>query len=143
MLEPADGGTLVPTADPGGGRPSRDPVNPEPLNAGCQRRISSCPAERALCLLGEVLKGARVFDRQVGEDLAIQFNASFLQTADELAVAHAVQLGGGANADDPQRAVLALLLFTPGVGKLQAALDGFFGGAIEFRFCEEVTTGAL
>ena len=62
---------------------------------------------------------------------------------DELVVAHPIQLGGGANADDPQRAVLAFFLLASGVGELQTAFDRFLGGAVEFRFCEEVSAGAL
>jgi len=37
-------------------------------------------------------------------------------------------LGGGADADDPQRAVLALLLLAAGIGELQPALNRFLGG---------------
>jgi hypothetical protein len=50
---------------------------------------------------------------------------------------------GGADADDPEGAELALLLLAAGVGKLEAALDGFLGCLVELGFGEEVTTRAL
>src|SRR5581483_2883838 len=77
-----------------------------------------CPAECALRLLGEALKGARIVHRQVTEDFAIQFHARLFQSADELVVIQSIQAGGGANAHDPQRAVLALFLPASSVGKL-------------------------
>ncbi len=51
--------------------------------------------------------------------------------------------GGGADADDPERAVLALFLFAAGVGELQSALDGFLGSLVELGFGEEVAGCAL
>jgi hypothetical protein len=55
-----------------------------------------------------------------------------LESVDELVVAHPVQFGGGADADDPQRAVLALFLFASGIGELQSAVNGFFRRAVQF-----------
>src|SRR5579883_3484800 len=100
-------------------------------------------SEGAFGLLGEAFKRGLVFDGQVGEDLAIEFDAGFLEAADEPGVAEAVGLGGGADADDPERAELALALLATGVSELEAALDGLFGGAVEFGFCQEITAGAV
>src|SRR5579883_1247916 len=91
-------------------------------------------SEGAFGLLGEAFKRGLVFDGQVGEDLAIEFDAGFLE---------AVDLGGGADADDPERAELALALLATGVSELEPALDGLFGGAVEFGFCQEITAGAV
>ena len=89
-------------------------------------------AQGALRLLGEALKGGGVVDRQISQNLAVELNARALQSVDELAVAHAVQLGSGADADNPQRAVLALLLLASGVGEPQAAFHGLFRRAVQF-----------
>ena len=77
---------------------------------------------RALCLFGQAFKPAWIIHGDIGQDLAIQLDAGLFQSVDELAVAQAVQLGGGADADDPERAVLTLLLLASGVGELQPAL---------------------
>jgi hypothetical protein len=49
----------------------------------------------------------------------------------ELVVAHPIQLGSRADADDPQRAVLTLLLLAARVGELQSALNRLFGGTVQ------------
>src|SRR5260221_561887 len=94
--------------------------------------VPECSADSALGLFGEARKRGCVVHRQVREDLAVQLNAGNFQTVDELAVAHPTQFGGGADADNPQRAVLALLLLAAGIGKLQRAIDGFFRRAVKF-----------
>src|SRR6266567_6419843 len=97
------------------------------LNAGFLRG----PAESALRLLGEALKRAGIVYRQVGQDLAIQFHAALLEPVNELVVAHPVQLGGGADAHDPERAGLPLSLLASGVGELESAFDRFFGRSVK------------
>src|SRR5580698_1018394 len=84
-----------------------------------------------------------VIGGDVGQDLAIELVACLLEAVDEGRVAHAVQLGCGADTDDPERAELTLLLFTAGVGEHESALDGFLGCLIELGFSEEVSTRAL
>src|ERR1700719_2595177 len=91
-------------------------------------------AESALSLLGKALKRAGIIYREVGQNLAIQFDSAFFETVDELVVAHPVQFGGGADAHNPERAVLPLFLFASGVGKLEPALYRFFGRPVEFGF---------
>src|ERR1700693_1064900 len=100
-------------------------------------------AESALRLLGEALKRAGIVHRQVGQDLAIQFDSAFFEPVYELVIAHSVQFGGGADAHNPERGVLPLLLFASGVGKLEPALYRFFGGPVEFGFGQEVAAGAI
>src|SRR5271166_791325 len=90
-----------------------------------------CPAQSALRLLGEALKRGRIFNREISKDLAVEFDTGSLQAVNELAVAHAVQFGGGADTHNPQRAELAFALFASGVGELQTAIDRFFRRAVE------------
>src|SRR3982074_903116 len=90
------------------------------------------PADGALRLLGEALKSARIPYRQIGENLAVQFDPRHFEPVDELVIAHPIQFGGGADAHDPQRAVLPLALLASGVGELEAALDSFFRRTVEF-----------
>ena len=99
--------------------------------------------ESGLGLLHQLGKARGVVHGDVGEDLAIELDAGLLEAVDELRVAGAVQLGSGGDADDPERAELALLLAAAGVGELEAALDGFLGCLVELGFCEEVTACAL
>src|SRR5215472_13562867 len=99
--------------------------------------------ERGLRLGGERGKTRGVVGGDVGEDLAVQANASLLQAVDEGRVAHAVQLSRRADADDPHRAELPLLLLAADVGKLETALNGFLRCLIELGFCEEVAACAL
>ena len=72
----------------------------------CGGGLSEC----ALGLIGERGKSRRVVDGEVGQDLAIQLDASLLQPMDELRIADPVEFGGCADADDPKRPKLALLL---------------------------------
>src|SRR5262249_31758860 len=101
------------------------------------------PAESALRLLGEALKGSGIVHRQISQDLAVELHARRLQSMDELVVAHAVQLGGRADAHDPQRTELTLFLAASGVSELQPALHGLFRRPVQLRFCQVITTGAV
>src|SRR5215471_15364467 len=62
-----------------------------------------------LGLFRELRETGRVFHRDVGQHFAVEFDARGLEAVNELAVADAVQARGGADALDPQPAVLALL----------------------------------
>src|SRR5271156_2520334 len=88
-------------------------------------------------------KSCCILNRQIGQNLAVELHAGLLQSADELVVVQSIQAGGGADAHDPDRAVLALFLLAARVGKLQRAVDGFFRRAVEFGFSKEVSTGAF
>src|SRR5215470_19178617 len=101
------------------------------------------PAKSALRLLGEALKGGSIVDSQISQDLAIELHARRLQSMDELVVAHAVQLGSGADAHDPQRPVLALFLAASGISELQAALHRLLRRPVQLRFCQVITAGAV
>ena len=101
------------------------------------------PGQGCLGLDGEGGEAGGVVGGDVGEDLAIEAVAGQLEAVDEGRVAHAVQLAGGVDADDPEGAELALLLLAAGVGEHESALDGLLGCLIELGFGEEVTTRAL
>src|SRR5580658_8801670 len=99
--------------------------------------------ERGLSLLGKGCEAGGVVGGDVGEDLAVEANTSLLEAVDEGRVAQAIQLGRGADAHDPQRAELPLLLLAADVGELETALDGFLSCLIELGLCEEVAACAL
>src|SRR3954447_11118513 len=62
--------------------------------------------------LGDAGKRGRIANRDVSQDLAIESDACQLQPVDQLAVGQAVLASSGVQADDPQRAHLALTLLT-------------------------------
>src|SRR6185312_11991852 len=94
-------------------------------------------------LFGQTFKASGISDRQLRQNLAVQFHPGLLKPADELAVAEPVQLGGGADAHNPQRTELALLEPAPGVRELQPALHRLFGGTVQLGFSQEIAAGAL
>src|SRR6202007_1412242 len=62
-------------------------------------------AQSGFRLLHESGEALRVVDGDVSENLAIQLDTRFFEAVDELRVADVVQLGGGVDAHDPERAV--------------------------------------
>src|SRR5215469_15273263 len=107
------------------------------------RTVLRCPAESALRLLGEVLKGARILHREIRKNLAIEFDSGFLQSADEARVAQSMLFCGRADAHDPQRPELPFALLASRISELQAAFDRFFGGTVQLRFGKEITAGTV
>src|SRR5882757_5991792 len=112
------------------------------LGSGLDALVGSS-LESCLGLDSEGSEARGVVGGDVCEDLAIQLIAGELEAVDEGGVAHAVVAAGCVDADDPEGAVLALLLFAAGVGELERALDGLLSSLVELGFGEEVTTGAL
>ena len=109
-----------------------------------RRRLKSLGCrERALGLLNQLGEAGGVLDGDISQNLAIQLGAGLLQAVDELRVAGVVQLAGSRDTNDPQRSVLALLLLAAGIGKLQAALDGFLRCLVELGFRKEISTCSL
>ena len=78
-----------------------------------------CILQSCLSLNGESSETGSVVSGDVGEDLAIEAVAGKFKTVDERRVAHAVDPARGVDADDPESAILALLLFAAGIGKFQ------------------------
>ena len=69
--------------------------------------------------------------RDIRQNLAVQIDAGGLQAVHELAVGNAGFAAGRIDADNPERAVVALLVLAADIGELQAALDGLLGCAVE------------
>ena len=69
----------------------------------------------------------RLFGRDLGQHFAIEINLGDFELMDENAVAHAVFAGGGADADLPERAVIALLQFAVTIGMTTGLGDGGLG----------------
>src|SRR4029077_20880651 len=69
------------------------------------------PVSDAFGELGDLPKGRRIPDGQVGQDLAVDLDVGLLETGDEGAVGDAVLAGCRVDPDDPQLAHLALALF--------------------------------
>ncbi|OWK26328.1 hypothetical protein AJ87_03255 [Rhizobium yanglingense] len=67
-------------------------------------------------------------DRHVGEDLAVDLDASLVQAVDEAAVSKAEFADGSVDALDPKRAEIALVNLAVAVGVLLGAIDGSLGG---------------
>src|SRR3954466_14148071 len=107
------------------------------LRESAARRISPRTTRMLRCargfrLFGQLGKTCWVLQGDIGEHFAVELDAGFLQSVDEVAVGQAVQTGGGADADDPDGAVLALLLFASEVGELHATLHRFLRSLVEF-----------
>src|SRR5260370_6416766 len=62
----------------------------------------------ALRLLRELRESGRIEDREIGEHLAVERHPGGLQAMNQLAVGQAVLARGGADALNPQAAILAL-----------------------------------
>ena len=90
--------------------------------------------ECALGLIGERGKTSRIVDGEVGQNLAIQVDAPQFETVDELRIADPVELGGCADADDPEPAELTLLLLAADVGEFETAFNGFLRCLVELGF---------
>jgi hypothetical protein len=82
--------------------------------------------QRVLGLFDQGIKGHLVANRDIGQDLAVQFDVRGLEAFDEAAVADAGVAAGGVETDDPQAAEFTLLFLAIAVGVLPRVLDGFF-----------------
>src|SRR5919204_6052879 len=72
--------------------------------------LTPLSARLGLCGLGELGERAGVADRELGEDLAIEQHASLLEGGHEARVRHPGLTARRIDADDPERALRALLL---------------------------------
>src|SRR5712664_4248120 len=78
-----------------------------------------------------------VLHGDIREDLAVESDAGSLEAVNQLAIGQAVQAGGGADALNPQAAVLALLDAAVALGVTVGAIRGFLCGLVELAFGEE------
>src|SRR6185312_14217880 len=102
-------------------------------------------------LFGGCESGFRLVDEQrelrgIGrsgfrENLSVEVDAGELEAMHQGAVSETGFAGGGADADDPEGAVFALLLFAADIGELEGAFYRFLRGTVQFAFGEEVALG--
>src|SRR5262252_2469343 len=96
---------------------ARSPHAATSASASCVRAVRSAKSglpsadtEGGLCLLRQSAERRRVVHGDVGEHLAVDLDASLVQSVDDAAVGKSVDSGGGVDARDPQRAEFALVL---------------------------------
>src|SRR5690606_404867 len=77
-----------------------------------------------LRLLDQSLEALRLAHCDVGQNLAVQFDAGLVQTVDELAIGEAQFAAASVDALDPQGAEVALLGLAVAVGVLTGLFDG-------------------
>src|SRR6202044_8728 len=88
-------------------------------------------------------KAIGIVHGHVRQNLAVQIDAAGLQRVNQLAVGGAVIARGGADALNPQRAVIAFAHAAVAVGIAQRAVHRFFRRAVELALGEEKTLGVL
>src|SRR5215813_8344095 len=96
-----------------------------------------------LGLFRELRETGRVLHRDVGQHFAVEFDARGLEAVNELAVADAVQARGGADALDPQPAVLALLGAAVAERIAIGAICRFLRRLVQLALGEEKALGPL
>jgi len=91
--------------------------------------------ESCLRLSGDESELRRVGSGGLGQHLAIEINPGELQTMHELAVGkpHCFA-SGGADANNPEGAELALFLLAASVGKFEGAFDSFLRRTVKLAF---------
>ena len=87
-------------------------------------------ADSVFCLSGQCRERLGLFDGQIGENLAVEFNARELQTMHERAVAQALLAGGGVDARDPEAPEVALAVAAVAVRVRVRLHDRFLGALV-------------
>ena len=116
-------------------RSSRLPRNRIPAERRSRRHAFSTAALAAPPLAERGI----VVQRDIRQRLAVQVQAGRFQAVQELAIGNADFPARRVDADDPQRAELALLVLAADVGEFQPALHGLLRRAIEFALGEKIT----
>src|SRR5580692_12680435 len=85
----------------------------------------------------------RIFHRDISEHFAVQFHARDFQSVNQVAVGDAVEPRRGADALNPQPAILPLL--DAAIAKRVAirSICGFLCGLVQLALCEEKAFGPL
>ena len=112
----------------------------QPISAAAQA------AEMLQSLLGNFHQSGEsggIVHSQVGENLAVQLDASLLQAVHKHGVGQAVHASSSVDAGDPETTNLALLVATIAIGVLERVLDLLFSSTIGTGLCAIVTLGAL
>ena len=99
--------------------------------------------EDLLYLSDDGLEGFHVVHGEVGEHLAVDLDASLVQSTHQLAVAHAFHASGSVDTLDPQSAETALLVLTIAVGVGQTFLPSVLGNGPDVLAGTEVAAGEL
>src|SRR2546423_2507360 len=116
-----------------------------PLGCGSGRGLGRVDVGRQ-GLLGHLDQGAErlgVVDGQLGQDLAVDLDASQVQALDEAVVGHALGAGRGVDALDPQPAEVALAVLAVPVGVDEGVGDLLLRLAVQPRALAAVAGGLL
>jgi len=92
-------------------------------------------------LVDQCAESGWIVHGHIGQDLAIQIHAGFLQSVHETAVGHVGLLAGGSDAHNPQRSEIALLEAAALIAVTQRLLDRFLCGAVQLALSKEETLG--
>lgn len=87
------------------------------------------------------LKRLRVVHGQVGQNLAVEFNAVGVKLAHQLAVGHSLDACTSIDAGNPKGAKVALLGTTVTVGVTQGFFNGVFGDRPNIFTAAKVASG--
>src|SRR6185312_16815 len=119
------------------GRRPKPPPRLLYLISRCRRGVRRSSGQTGLCFLGDHAKRLDVVHGDVGQDLAVHRDTGLAQAIDQAAVGQAEHARGGVDADDPQRAELALALLAADIRVLTGLDDGLVGNA------EDLATGVV
>src|SRR5882757_9507097 len=108
---------------------------------GC--RLCGTLGRECFGLFGELREAGGVLYGHIGQDFAVEGNSRGLQAMDQVAIGDAVLAGSGADALNPQPAILTLL--HAAVAKCVAirAIGCFLRGLVELALGEEKALGPL
>ena len=96
-----------------------------------------------LHLLNDSLEGFGVVEREVGEDLAVDFDAALVDEAHELGVGEVLDAGGGVDTLNPERTEVALLVLAVTVSIGQTLFPCVLGNGPDITAAAEVAAGEL
>src|SRR5580658_1593861 len=96
------------------------------------------PRVGGLGLLHQRAESRAIGGGHIRQNLAIQIDAGLLQTVDELAVGDIGGAASGSDANNPQRAEIALLAAAADKAIAQSLLDGLLRGPIQFALGEKI-----
>ena len=87
------------------------------------------------------LEGSGIIEGEVGEDLAVDFDAALVDEAHELRVREVLEACGGVDALDPEGAEIALLVLAVAVGVGETLFPGVLGYGPHVAAATEVAAG--
>jgi len=102
--------------------------------------MDECPSE-LLHFCYDGLECLGVVDGEVGEHLAVDFDAGLVQESHQLAIAETLHAGSGIDTLNPQGAEVALLGATVAEGVGETLLPSVLGNGPHVLACTKVTSG--